>query len=457
MAGDGRFGTGGFLVHAIDPWIGSPVVSRSDGSRFASALAVIAVLGLGLRVGYVLVLGPDIAFGFDAIWYQLQAGTVAAGDGYVDPDSYYRLGRLVPTANFPPLWPLLLAAADLLGVEDQRGYQLVGTLVGTATIVVAGLLGRRLLGPTVGLVAAGLVAASPALVASDGAIMSDSLYVLVITLAVLVAVRAVRSPSLGTFVGLGSLVGLATLTRSDALILAPILLGTTAWAAAGPARRRVGWAAAAGATVLVVLTPWIVYASARMDELVLVSNNSGSVFEASNCPGTYSGELIGFFDPACLVVTDAGGDEMQRAREARARGVDYARDHLSELPEVAVVRALRAWGLWDPIDQARLDAIESRDENWQLAAWAYGLALTAGAVPGAALLARRVGREAAPLAAVVVGITVTIVVSLGNPRFVLAAVPCLAVAAAALAVRLVAPGRLGASGRPDEGRLRSAA
>ena len=65
-------------------------------------------VGFVLRVGYVLVVAPD-ELGFDAIWYELQSQTLSHGDGYIDPDPFFRLGERVPTANFPPLWPLLLA------------------------------------------------------------------------------------------------------------------------------------------------------------------------------------------------------------------------------------------------------------------------------------------------------------------------------------------------------------
>ena len=95
------------------------VRSGSDTRRFARRLAVVAVLGLVARIAYVLVIGRHLTLGFDAIWYELQAGTVASGKGYVDPDSYYRLGHLVPTANFPPLWPIVLAVANRLGIDTR--------------------------------------------------------------------------------------------------------------------------------------------------------------------------------------------------------------------------------------------------------------------------------------------------------------------------------------------------
>jgi hypothetical protein len=46
-------------------------------------LIVIVVFGFAARVVYVLTIGQRIRLGPDAIWYELQAGTIANGSGYL--------------------------------------------------------------------------------------------------------------------------------------------------------------------------------------------------------------------------------------------------------------------------------------------------------------------------------------------------------------------------------------
>jgi len=99
--------------------------------RFSPLLAAVVAGGLLVRLAYVLTVGRHLTFGLDAIWYELQAGTLATGKGYVDPAAYYRAGAQVPTATFPPLWPVLLAGAKLVGLGSETGFQLVGAAVGT--------------------------------------------------------------------------------------------------------------------------------------------------------------------------------------------------------------------------------------------------------------------------------------------------------------------------------------
>ena len=281
-----------------------------------------------------------------------------------------------------------------------------------------------------GLLAALLVAACPMLIAADGSLMSESLYVALITAVALGAYWALDGSSPWRFASVGLLVGLAALTRADALFLAPILACALAWRVRGrsPARR-VALGAVLLCAMVVVLVPWVVYSSSRMGGTVLLSSNSGNMLEGANCAGTYHGKLLGAWDARCLRNKPPQVSELEWASESRGVAVDYARGHAVDLPLVAATRVMRVWGLWSPVDQARLEAIETRSVPWQIFAWGYDLVILVLAVVGAALLVRR-GTELAPLVAIVAAVVVTAALSNGNQRFRLAAEPVVAVAAA---------------------------
>ena len=146
-------------------------------------------VGLVARILYTVLLGSDLDLGADATWYALQATIIRSGHGYLDPETFFQTGRAVPTASFPPLWPALLSAVDLVGPSTQTAFQIVGGVVGTATVVLTGLLGRAIAGAKAGLGAAAIVALSPAMIAADGSLMSDSLAVALIVAAAVLAVR----------------------------------------------------------------------------------------------------------------------------------------------------------------------------------------------------------------------------------------------------------------------------
>lgn len=407
-----------------------PAAAGWTTRHFTATLAGIALAGLLIRVGYVLTVGSDVELGLDAAWYVVQGQILADGHGYADPRMFLLTGQSVPTANFPPLWPLLLAAADLVGLDSQTGNQLVGVILGTATILATGLLGRRIAGPTVGVVAAVLVAVSPALIAADGSLMAESAYVLLITGAVLAAYRCLDRPTPGRFAVVGALLGLAILTRSDALFLTPIMTVVLAWRVrdTGTARR-IGLAAVLLVGFAVPWGAWVGYSSVRLGAPVLTTSNAGNVLSGANCGSTYHGALLGAWDSDCAVHLAPGADEVAFAAQGRSDGIAYARAHLARTPRVATARVLRTFGLWDPGQTAELESVETRDRTWQTIAWGFDLVLVGAAIVGGVLGVRR-RIELVPVLAVVAGVVLTAAVSNGNQRFRLAADPSLAALAA---------------------------
>ena len=190
-------------------------------------------------------------------------------------------------------------------------------------------------------------------------------------------------------------------------------------------------AAVALALTGLMMVPWAVRNDRRMGEPVLLSSNSGSAIEGANCAGTYSGALLGAWDASCLLVTrQPGQSELSWAAAGRRAGIDYARDHPARLPLVGAARVARAWSLWNPVAQADLEAVETRNRNWQVAGSVVAIVMLLLAVPGTIVLR---GRRAvlAPLVGVVIGVSLAALSANGNTRFTLAAQPAIAIAAAA--------------------------
>lgn len=410
-----------------------PAARRVLGDRlpFPLALAGVALVALIARLVYDAVVDPPLAA--DATWYVLQAGTIAGGHGFVDPATFYSGHGAIATANFPPLWPTLLAGVGTVWSDTLDAYRFTGAVLGAGTVVLTGLLGRRILPDGAALAAAGVAAVSPLLIAADGALMAESLFTVFVTAAVLVAYIVIARPGVAAWVGLGALLGAAALTRTDALVVAPILVAVVAWRCRGRATglRRVVGPLVALIVVVVVVVPWSVRSSRSLDGVVAVSTSGGSLLEGANCDETYGGSGLGSWDHRCLRFTRrAGLTEATWTSKAVRSATTYARGHLARLlAVVAPVRVLRGWGLWDPSAQAHVEAEESRRYGWQLAAWGFGLVLTVVGIAGAIALARR-DVDVAPLVAVLVAVTVLFVVSWGNSRFRVIAEPALAVLAA---------------------------
>ena len=157
-------------------------------SPFTVRLVAIAAAGLAVRVAYTLLIGKDTSGIGDYFFYHGQANLLAEGKGFIHP-LFYLDGITAPSAEHPPLWPLVLSVTSLFGGTGFEAHRLTGCVLGAFVIVIIGLLGRRAGGERVGLLAAGIAAVYPTLVAADGSLMSETLYGLLVGLALLVALR----------------------------------------------------------------------------------------------------------------------------------------------------------------------------------------------------------------------------------------------------------------------------
>jgi len=411
--------------------------SRPRKRSFARALSAITAGGLVLRLGYVLTFSDRIQFGLDTTWYELVSGTIVSGDGYVDPGKFYGHGVAVATAFRPPLYPSFLALVSEQIRSSQRTFQVVGCVVGLVTIVLVGLLGRRLVGDAVGLCAAGLAAIYPVFLAVDASVMSETLYVPLIAGCLLAVYSAIDRPAVLRWVLVGGLAGAAALTRGDALVVVAVVVVPSALLAVRlPWRRRVGLAAVSLVVVAAVVAPWVLRNNHRLGTPTLTTLEAGTAIAGTNCPATYSGKMLGSWSFECTQRADQNRvSEVALTNELQREGRRYLFGHASRLPVVVPARVLRLWGLYDPAGQARFEAIESRNVGWQKFSWVVYLPIALLAVYGFVLLRRRRARLF-PMMALLLSVTVTGALVYGNQRFRTSAEPVLLVGAAVAIVHL---------------------
>ncbi len=384
-----------------------------------------------MRIGYVLtaVRGKVQAFG-DAGTYRLLAELLADGEGYIRPREFLLAGERIPTAEFPPLWPMVLSVADLLGLDGVTEQRLVGSVVGATAVVVIGLLGAAVSDRVVGVIAAFGAAVYPQFVILDGSLLSEGLYLLLVSV-VLLAVVSARIDGDGStrwwWVASGAL-GLAVITRSEAVLLVPLLVV--------PATRRIDravWlrlALLASTGVIVTMSLWTVRNAVSLGHAQPFTNNSGTLIAGANCGDVYDGVQIGLWRLDCVTAIDVGGRaEGDAAAFRRTVGLEYATDHLGQLPAVAAVRVLRTLGAWDIRTQLYFESLEGRDYQWLWAGWFMWLAMVPLATVG--LVSRRRSRlETWPLVVPVLLVVVTAAVSYGNQRFRILGEPSMVVLAA---------------------------
>jgi hypothetical protein len=397
--------------------------------------------------------------------YRALAHNLVEGDGFSLPgvDS----PALEPSAEHPPVFPVVLAGLEVLGLDGPGEQRIALATLAAAGVLLVIVLGRRLAGPLAGLVAGGIAAVHPLWIQHPGLLMSEAVHLVIVPGVLLAAVAVLDRPSWRRAALLGGLAGLAGLVRAEAVGLVLLVGLPAAVLAAGGWRARARWAGLVLLGAAVVVGPWLLRNQRELDTLTM-STNSGKTLMGANCVDTFSGPKLGGFSYDCqfgaaALVVQAGlpPGEPDAVAVDRVLG-DLARqfidDHRRQLPKVMAARGLRLWGLAFVEDQRRFDVGESRDPALQRAGQWVHLALLPLAAAGAVGLARRRDRRLVVLLGPLVLVTVTAVLVYGGTRLRAGAEPSLAVlagvGAAALAARMSRRGA--ASGRAGNPGVRDA-
>lgn len=388
------------------------------GNRFWLALIGIAVGALALRVGYVLGWHHPTEIGGDAYYYHYGANLLADGHGF--PHPYHLLKDHVdtPGAQHPPLYIVTLALGSVVGLSSFLAHQLLSCLLGTVTVVLIGLIGRRLAGPGAGLLAAGVAAVYPNMWLNDALVLSETLVQTVSAGVVLIAYVFWQRRSYASVAVLGVVVGLAALTRAELILLTVVLVAPLCLLARPLAwRRRIALLAVAAGAFVVVVGPWCGYNLARYDKPVLITSGLDPTLVVSNCDDTYFGQDRGYWSYNCLIELPVpSGDESDQGAVYHRIALDYVSAHRSQLPRVVAERVGRTFGLYQPLRQIQLDTIERRE----LPASRVGLGmfyLLAALSIGGTVLVRRRGLPVLPLLSLIGVVVVAVALTFGQTRY----------------------------------------
>jgi 4-amino-4-deoxy-L-arabinose transferase-like glycosyltransferase len=413
-------------------------------------LLAITCGALLVRLGYVFVYRRHAQPSGDAFFYHFQANLLASGRGFINPDAFYFLHKAVPAADHPPMWTVVLAVAALVGLKSFFSQILWSCVVGAMGVALVGLAAKEAAGPTAGLGAAVIAALYPVFWINDGALMSESLVLGATAFVIWCFYRLWHRPSLPRALWLGVACGLAALTRSELVLLVPILaVGVGVGHLAVGARRRVGLTIATLFGALLAFAPWWVYNIPRFSDPVLLSSQLGVTLEGANCPATYSGPLIGSWSLSCNLSLHPtpGADPSQQDDEYREAALHYAEQHESRLPLVVTARLGRELGLYSPIEQIDLEWAELGRPRLPATIGLFVYYLTAVVAVGGVVVLRRRKVPVLPLVAVAADVLVAAVATFGETRYRTSLDVVLIVLAGVAVAELVQGRRFGPSGR----------
>ncbi|MSO79988.1 MAG: hypothetical protein EXQ79_10370, partial [Acidimicrobiia bacterium] len=242
--------------------------------RFFWLLGLITAAGLAVRLGYVIGVRWDQKLWGDAFTYHHTANGLVDGFGFQrwipksfvsdaghvllnPPEAWSKIAVPVgPSANNRPVFPLYLAGWSALGLRSYHWHMIATTMLGTASVFVMGLVGRKIAGPRVGIIAALIAAVYGNFWVNDAVGTAEPMAIFLTAILLLLTYRAWEDPTFKRVVGIGALCGFSALVRSEFLVLAPLLIIPLLVRRRGgrPMKERIGWLLAAGAATVLVMS-----------------------------------------------------------------------------------------------------------------------------------------------------------------------------------------------------------
>lgn len=427
-----------------------PMINTLRKIPFAAWMVVATCMSLALNLVVLARSGPLNVWG-DAHFYHNGANLIADGKGWIEPLSYLRDGIVYQAADHPPAHLAYLAIFSLVGLTSVGAHQFATILVSVATIPFFGLVGRRLGGHTVGVLAALIASVHAGLWGWNKMIHSEPSAILGVVLLLLSAFRYSDRARAGVstwrdLVLLGVTAGFATQTRAElaltGVLLILIVVVQREWRAMA---RNVSVAALAFA---LTLAPWVSFNLSRFDSPVFLSTGFEITWASSNCPDTYEGNFKAYWSIACTVdymkraeENRPGADRATRMREVGRLGTEFVKNHKAEFAKLTVLRVGRVLGLYRVQQQMKLDVYpEGRGTNVVRLAWWSYFALLPFTFAGMFFL-RRDKRRLLMLTSTIGVALLVCAITFGNTRYRVTAEPALVLLAAFGLVKVAARAR----------------
>jgi 4-amino-4-deoxy-L-arabinose transferase-like glycosyltransferase len=396
--------------------------AREGSSRwFGWGLAAIALVALAVRIAYVLIDRANMSFGGDAFFYHAGANLLAQGRGFIEPH-FSGASHMGQAADHPPLYLVFLAIPSFLGMTSSLTHLIWSCMLGTATVVVVGFVGRAVLNPRVGLIAATVAALYPNIWAPDGSLQAETAAMFLTALIMLLAYRYLQTPSRWRLVAIGAVAGAAGLARSELLLYVPLIVVPLALLTRTVSvRRRFLWAGVATLATLVVIGPWVGYNLSRFQHPVYLSSQFDPLLASANCDTAYYGRLTGYFSVPCAAADQRrdhiGGDESEQAIGYRRAALDYIKHHEGRLPVVVAARVGRILNLYAPRQELSLEEFfDRRERTVARAALVSYYALALLSIAGVLMLRRR-RIPVFPILAALAVVLITTALTYSNARF----------------------------------------
>jgi len=249
------------------------------------------VAAVGLRVANAwLATGPHARPLSDPATYDTVAWNLARGAGF----SLDGAGGACPTALVPPLMPWVTSLLYRAVGHDYFAAVLLGCVIGSLVPLLLAAFTTRMFGSAAGRLAGWLAVVHPLLVYFCGDLLTETPFIVLLLLALLLSVEWVKTPRAGRAFGTGIAWGLAALAHPTALAM-PVLVAAWAWLPLGfdlPARGRLRQTVLLLLGLALTVGPWTLRNALVLHAFIPVTTGAGGTLLGGNNPGAWADPAI---------------------------------------------------------------------------------------------------------------------------------------------------------------------
>jgi 4-amino-4-deoxy-L-arabinose transferase-like glycosyltransferase len=186
----------------------------------------------------------------------------------------FSLDGIMPTGRFAPVYPAFLAASYKLFGTVFLPVRMIQVIIDSFTCVliyhIALMLFRR---GRVGVISGLIASFHPSLIGSTTFVLTETLYAFLLTVSVLLLVKAAKSAKIRAYCLAGAALGIATLCRPTSMLFPLFLLAGAVFPLRS--RIRIAGVVALALTLLVVIMPWTVRNFIVFEEFIPVAIGGG--------------------------------------------------------------------------------------------------------------------------------------------------------------------------------------
>jgi 4-amino-4-deoxy-L-arabinose transferase-like glycosyltransferase len=345
---------------------GNEIQSNSDPSsanaRWWRSRALPALIAVGLAARIAIAIHSGLATpprpGSDASEYDSYAWNLAQGRGFsgVSPDVTKPDGQLLehPTAYRAPATSVLWAGLYKAFGHRYSVVRISHCVLGALTILFIYGIGRKCFGDTVALLAAAIYAVWPAALLYSSELQSEPLYTFLFCCFILLALKFAECPTWPRSIAAGALLGLAMLTRGNAVLMVALMVPWSVWQFRRTSRLVVR-GLAISFVALAMLAPWAIRNYEVFHAFIPFETGGGDVLLGSYNRVIVSDPLYyGYWIyptirlPEYRAQITAPNNEVIRDHVETQLAIQWIRNHPETWRYLAESRFRRSWS-WGPI------------------------------------------------------------------------------------------------------------